>query len=93
MSSKRIVVICFVFACLFGWSDGAHADVRLPGFFGDNMVLQQGMKIPVWGWADPGENVVVGLTGKDGGNAVSAKANEEGKWRVELPAMKATKHL
>ena len=91
MSSKRIVVICFVFACLFGWSDGAHADVRLPGFFGDNMVLQQGMKIPVWGWADPGENVVVGLTGKDGGNAVSAKANEDGKWRVELPAMKATK--
>ena len=91
MSSKRIVLICFVLVSLFEWSDGVHADVRLPGFFGENMVLQQGMKIPVWGWADPGENVVVGLTGKDGGNAVSAKANEDGKWRVELPAMKATK--
>ncbi|MFL2860994.1 MAG: hypothetical protein ACJ0BJ_00160 [Pirellulales bacterium] len=32
-----------------------HAAVRLPGFFGDHMVLQQESEIPVWGWCDPGE--------------------------------------
>ena len=32
-----------------------RADVRLPAIFGDHMVLQQEVKIPVWGWADPGK--------------------------------------
>ena len=35
------------------------ADVKPAALFGDHMVLQQGMSVPVWGWADPGEQVTV----------------------------------
>jgi sialate O-acetylesterase len=37
------------------------AQVKLPTFFNNNMVLQQGIQIPVWGWASPGEKVTVTL--------------------------------
>ena len=35
------------------------ADVRMPALFGSHMVLQQEIKIPVWGWADAGEAITV----------------------------------
>ena len=37
------------------------ADVRLPHVFGSNMVMQREMPLPVWGWADSGENIIVTL--------------------------------
>jgi sialate O-acetylesterase len=37
------------------------AQVKLPTFFNNNMVLQKGIEIPVWGWASPGEKVTVTL--------------------------------
>ena len=42
-------------------ADSATAQVKLPDFFSSNMVLQQGIEIPVWGWASPGEEVTVTL--------------------------------
>jgi len=63
----------------------ASADVRLPNVIGDNMVLQRGMKIPVWGWASPGERVTVELARAK----ARARADERGEWRVDLPKMRA----
>jgi sialate O-acetylesterase len=63
----------------------AGADVKLPAIIGDNMVLQQGMKPPIWGWADPGEKVTVSLNGKE----ISSTADSQGRWQVKLPKMKA----
>ena len=63
----------------------ASADVRLPHIFGNDMVLQREMPVPVWGWADPGEAVTV----KFNGHEAAAKADEQGKWMVRLPAMPA----
>ncbi len=57
-----------------------QADVHMPGIFGDHMVLQQKSKLPVWGWAAPGEKVVV--TFKDQQRTTVAAA--DGAWRVEL---------
>ena len=37
----------------------ATCQVRLPKIFGDNMVLQRGKGINVWGWAAPKEKVTV----------------------------------
>jgi sialate O-acetylesterase len=42
----------------------AQADVWMPSVFSDNMVLQRGKPVPVWGWADPGEKVTVTFSGK-----------------------------
>src|SRR4030095_11928961 len=62
----------------------ARADVKLPGLFSDHMVLQQGMRVPVWGWANEGEKVTVAFRGKK----VSTTARK-GKWMVRLPSQKA----
>jgi sialate O-acetylesterase len=62
----------------------AQAEVRLPALFSDNMVLQQRMDAPVWGWADDGEEVKVSFRGK----TVKAKA-KNGKWMVKLGKLKA----
>lgn len=69
-----------------GFSSSAGAAVKLPAIFGDHVVLQRDMKIPVWGWADPGEKISVRL---GGGMPLEAAADEKGAWRVELPAMPA----
>jgi sialate O-acetylesterase len=58
----------------------ARADIRLPALFTDHMVLQQGQKNRVWGWADPGEDVIVTIAGQK----QTAKADAKGKWLVTL---------
>jgi sialate O-acetylesterase len=72
----------FLFFLLL-WSIAGISQVTLPPFFNCNMVLQQGMAIPVWGWASPGEKVTVTLDK----NAVSVRTGKNGKWRVNLPKM------
>ena len=67
----------------------ARADIRLPAVVGDHMVLQRDLPLPIWGWADPGEEVSVTF----GEAKASAKADANGKWRVTLPAMKTGKAL
>jgi len=59
------------------------AQVKVPTYFSNNMVLQKGMAIPVWGWATPGEKVTVTLDQ----SSMSTTADKEGKWNVKLPAM------
>jgi sialate O-acetylesterase len=63
----------------------ARADVKLPAVFGDHMVLQQQAKLPVWGTADAGEEVTVSI----GDRSASAKADENGRWKVTLDALDA----
>ena len=59
------------------------AQVKVPTYFSNNMVLQKGMAIPVWGWATPGEKVTVAIDQ----SSMSTTADKEGKWNVKLPAM------
>ena len=63
----------------------ASADVTLPHIIDSNMVLQRDKPLPIWGWAEPGEQVRV----KIAQNKVSIRADAQGKWMVKLPAMKA----
>jgi len=67
----------------------ARADVRLPNFFADNMMLQRDQPIRVWGWGTPGEAVTVALAGKN----AATKVDEKSAWAVELPAMKQGENL
>jgi len=75
-------IVFVAVACLPAF---AMAEVKLPSVIGSHMVLQQGEPVPIWGLAEAGEEVSVTF-----GNAkVSAKADAEGKWQVNLPSMKA----
>ncbi|MDB6029014.1 MAG: hypothetical protein JWM68_5237 [Verrucomicrobiales bacterium] len=57
--------------------------LRVPHIFSDNMVLQQDMNVPVWGWAKDNESVTVTF----GANKVSTTART-GKWTVKLHSLK-----
>lgn len=61
------------------------AQMRLPAFFSDGMVLQRDQPIRVWGEASPGTSVAVRWQGEQ----LSTKANGSGEWMLEskpLPA-------
>ena len=61
------------------------ADVKPSALFGDHMVLQSGMAVPVWGVAAPGEQVTVTFKNQK----LSAVASADGKWIVRLKSLKA----
>ena len=78
---KRFLSLTVILCCVAV----AMAQLRLPAFFGDHMVLQRDMPVKVWGEAAPGKRVVVELAGKK----AAAKADKTGHWSVSLPAMQA----
>ncbi len=78
--AARLLIIAFLFAS----ARMAFGRVTPSEIFSDNAVLQQGIKVPVWGTADDGEKVTVSIAGQ----SVSATASG-GKWRVELAPPKA----
>ncbi len=51
---------------LFLLSGSLQANVLLPVLISDGMVLQRDTKILIWGWAAPGEKVVVKFNRKTG---------------------------
>ena len=61
------------------------ADVTPNGLFSDHMVLQQGMKVPVWGDAAEGEQVTVGFAGQK-----ATATTKNGRWMAWLTPMKAS---
>jgi sialate O-acetylesterase len=77
-------LLCALVFCVASASS-ARADVKLPSVIGSHMVLQRDRPLPIWGWANAGEEVTVTL---DSGKA-STKADDKGRWKVTLPAMKA----
>ena len=80
---KKTLRILQLLIILLFFSVIASAQVTLPPFFNCNMVLQQGIPIPVWGWASPGEKVSVTFNEK----TVTTKTGKDGKWKVTLQPM------
>jgi sialate O-acetylesterase len=74
----------FVFSLLL-LNVSVSANVHLPKFFNNNMVLQREHTIPVWGWADAKEKITVQLNNQ----IKMVKAGKDGKWRIDLAAENA----
>ena len=62
-----------------------RAEVRLPSIIGDNMVLQRGVKVRIWGKANAGERITVTFDRK----SVNTVADAQGRWQVWLGPLKA----
>jgi sialate O-acetylesterase len=58
----------------------------MPAIFGDHMVLQRDISVPVWGSADPGETVTVTA----GGDKETATAGKDGQWSLKLTKLAAS---
>ena len=79
---KKLMIVLTAFAAF-----AAQAGLKLGTPFADGMVLQRGMNVPVWGWADAGEEVTVEFAGQKR----TAMADTTGKWRVDLAPLEASK--
>lgn len=83
---KRLFVLLVAGLWLVVPSFAADEHPFVHPLFSDGVVLQRDAKVPVWGWATPGETVTVEFAGQK----ESAKAGADGKWMVKLAAMKAS---
>lgn len=64
----------------------ANAELQVSPMFGNHMVLQRDMPVPVWGKADPDDTVTVRFAGKE----ARIRPGADGKWMLRLPAMPAS---
>jgi sialate O-acetylesterase len=83
MRAGKIFLFIFFAGSLFN----ANADVRLPSVIANNMVLQQNSSVKLWGWAEPGEKILV--TPSWNNKTDSVKADENGKWQLNVNTIKA----
>ena len=77
--------ILFVLSLLVA-SLTAFGQLSMPNVFSDDMVLQQGKPVALWGEARPGAKV----TARFADQKVSAVADAEGKWSLHLAEMTAS---
>ena len=76
----RYFVRISMYLVVIGWAIALSAAVRLPAVISNNMVLQREQPIPIWGWAEKDEEIIVRIAGQ----ILSTKAGNNGQWRVML---------
>ena len=81
----RRVKLALLSALLFFLNLSVSGEVRLPYILSDNMVLQRGLPVNIWGWANPGEKVLVVFNKQK----ISAKAAKDGAWKIQLAPLAA----
>ncbi|MCK9206063.1 MAG: sialate O-acetylesterase [Salinivirgaceae bacterium] len=79
----RFYVLIFILAVFF--QKVSQAQISLPKVFGNSMVMQRDITIPVWGNAAPETNVTAIL----GTAQATALTDKEGKWMVRFPKFNA----
>ncbi len=85
----KIVLLCALLAPMA--TSGKAQDAKAPEkpllhpLFSDNVVLQRGIKAPVWGWAAPGQKVTVSLAGDN----YETTAGADGKWMLRIKPLTA----
>ena len=84
ISMKLISTILSVF--LFSVAV-AHAEIKLPAIFSDNMLLQQNAQMNIWGKTDTNKTVTIKASWSK--NAVKTTADAAGYWKTAIATPKA----
>jgi hypothetical protein len=74
-----------MFSCAIAGTLSAAAALELAAPFADHMILQRGVKVPVWGFDRPGAKITVEFAGQ----GKTATADNKGEWRLELDPLAA----
>lgn len=83
MNGRRWILVFSVIVTVLALQ--ARAAVTVAPVYSDNMVLQQGTPLRIWGWADDGEAITVRFHGR------SVKVTAVNlAWEASLPAFKAS---
>lgn len=84
-SRSHILLLCF-FSLSCSYSSFSQ-DLSVASIFGDHMVVQQSKPVSIWGQASPNETITISFAGQ----SKIVKASTNGKWKVKLNSLKATK--
>ncbi|XMO85825.1 hypothetical protein AAFN75_13630 [Algibacter sp. AS12] len=76
-----------IFILIFQCYNGFSQQLKTAAIFSDNMVLQQGVEVPVWGTSKPYEEITV----KFANQTKATKAGKHGKWKVVLEPLEISK--
>ncbi|WP_255025357.1 sialate O-acetylesterase [Coprobacter tertius] len=79
----KIKLTVLIFLLTFAISPLINAQIKLPGIFSNNMVMQRNSPVKIWGTADKKEPVEITFKGEK----YKTRANSKGEWQVTLPAM------
>ncbi len=79
MKVKHIASIIF---CLLLQQTLLFSHIRLPAVIGSNMVILRDGNVPIWGWADPGEQVMIRASWM--ASDIAVIANDKGEWIIGL---------
>jgi sialate O-acetylesterase len=85
MTKPKLHLLVCSFLIALAFSETTFAEVHVPSLIGDNMVLQQGKKVRIWGTADAKEKISVSLASEK----QNAVADQSGHWEVLLGPLKA----
>ena len=67
-------------------SHAAQGALRLPAVISDHAIIQAGKPVVVWGWATPGEEVLVSFAAANGKTEhITAATAVDGRWSGQLP--------
>jgi len=81
--SNKILLVCLVLIS----AQSVNSQTRLPAIIGSNMVLQQQVVVPVWGWDNPGQQIT--LKTSWGNHVFITRCSEEGYWKIPVQTTQA----
>ncbi len=68
----KILITLFIISV---FTFNALAQLKLPSAISDGMILQQKMKVPIWGWATPNSGVSVKFMGQNKSTSADAEGD------------------
>ncbi len=84
-TTLRLPILAALLLALPGEA-AAEQKLELGAPFLDDMILQRGMEVPVWGWAERGSKVTVSFAGQ----TIATDVGAEGDWMVKLDPLEAS---
>jgi sialate O-acetylesterase len=85
MKPFRLFLLASTSLLILVFANSAFAKVSVPSLIGDNMVLQAGKKVRIWGWANPQESITVEFANQK----ATAITNAKGQWQTLIGPLKA----
>ena len=76
---KKFLIFCLV---SFFATQNVLADLKVPAYLSDGVVLQQQSKVILWGWDIPGNKIKINCNWSD--SLINTKADNEGKWQAAI---------
>lgn len=75
-----------LFLIFISFNSSVFANVSLPDFFADGMILQRNAEVKIWGWGNPKEEIVV--TPSWNGKVYRTVTSRTAKWELRIPTPK-----